>query len=358
MNTYLAYKSNRTYVYWEYHWNRNYYPWKHLEKPESPRTPINALISGPSAGGAWDPHDPAPRSISHRFFDVVCPPEERRIINTREIKPAIYWEPNGRVIFETWQKLLSEAPERCIEIQPAEFTEDKVPQVFDLWFWGSGKCNDLWDEYRDCPVSRLLKTSPVVESAVARNLPLLSSKGPKPPLGASSEPFDRMIAIHLRRGDYEGNCMGLAQWNSTFYGWNLLPFLPDKFPYPPGWDVDRNETIKTYLRHCFPTQEFITDKIRASKKDYIDAAKPGEVRYLDTVYVLTSDNTEWTEDLMKMLVDDGWKHVVTTKLLELDSQQKDVGMAVDMDFARRAAVFIGNGVSQMSISTLLVSELF
>jgi hypothetical protein len=34
-----------------------------------------------------------------------------------------------------------------------------------------------------------------------------------------------------------------------------------------------------------------------------------------------------------------------SKDLELDQEQKDVGMAVDMDFARKATVFIGNGVS-------------
>ena len=41
---------------------------------------------------------------------------------------------------------------------------------------------------------------------------------------------------------------------------------------------------------------------------------------------------------------------ITTKDLELDQEQKDVGIAVDMEFARRAAVFIGNGVSPFFIS--------
>ena len=74
------------------------------------------------------------------------------------------------------------------------------------------------------------------------------------------------------------------------------------------------------------------------------------MRYLDTVYILTNDQTEWVENLTKMLYDDGWDHVVSTKELELDPHQKEVSMSVDMDFARRAAVFIGNGVSQ-KIST-------
>jgi hypothetical protein len=39
--------------------------------------------------------------------------------------------------------------------------------------------------------------------------------------------------------------------------------------------------------------------------------------------------------------------VVTTEDLGLDQQQIAVSMAVDMEIARRAAVFIGNGVSLM-----------
>ena len=350
MNTYLAYKSKRAHVFQDYLWDRNHYLWtNHPQRPDQPRTPLNALISGPTAGGAWDPTDPFPRSISDRFLDKVCPPKERRIINTRDVKPAIYWEPNGRTIFETWQKLLYEAPERCIEIQSADSTEDGYPQTFDLWFWGSGKSNDLWEEYRDSAVSRLLKTSPIVESALARNVYLLSPRGPKPPLGVSSDPFDRMLAVHIRRGDYREACMEFARWNSTFYSWNLLPFLPDKFFHPPGWKEDRTETMNTYMTHCFPTEAFILDKIRTSRRAYIESAKPGEMRYLDTIYILTNDKTEWIANLKKMLYADGWNHVVTTRQLELDSQQKDVGMAVDMDLARRAAVFIGNGVSQWSL---------
>ena len=345
MDSYLAYKSNRTYVFQDFLWKWKHHPWKfHPMKIYNPSTPLNALISGPTAGGAWDSTDPAPRSISHRFFDKVCPPHERRIIFSRDIKEPIYSEPSGRVIFETWQKLLLEAPERCIEIQTSPRKEDNYPQVFDLWFWGEGKGNDMWEEYRDSPVSRLLRASPVVESAVARTGYLLSPRGPKPPLGVSTDPLDRMLAVHVRRGDFQQACMARARWNSTFYSWNLLSFLPDNFHHPPGWDADRKETIATYLTHCYPTEELIVDKIRASRKAYLDAATPGELRYLDTVYILTHVK-EGIESLKSRLYDDGWNHVITSSQLELDPQQKDVGMAVDMELARRAAVFIGNGVS-------------
>jgi hypothetical protein len=45
-----------------------------------------------------------------------------------------------------------------------------------------------------------------------------------------------------------------------------------------------------------------------------------------------------------MLYEDGWSHVATTQDLELTQEQKDVSMAVDMEIARKAAVFVGNGV--------------
>jgi len=358
MNTYLAYKSNRTYVFQDYIWKIEYYPWEHHPKrPGQPRTPLSALITGPSAGDAWDSGDPAPRSISDRFLDQVCPPSERRIINTRDVKPAIYWEPSGKKIFNHWQKLLSEAPERCIEIQPARIDEDNFGQTFDLWFWGYGKANDFWEEFRDSAVSRLWRTSPIVQSAVDKNEYLMRGRG-KTPKGATSDPYDRMLAVHIRRGDYQEACNNLAKYNSTFYSWNLLSFLPDHFVHPVGWDIDREETLKAYLTHCYPTEEFILDKIRASREAYYKAAKPGEVRFLDTVYILTNDRTEWIRRLIQALRDDGWNHIVTTEQLELDSHEKDVSMAVDMDFARKAAVFIGNGVSSCLFISYVVILIF
>jgi len=119
MNTWLAYKSNRAYVFQDYIWKRGYYPWpwwKERSWPfvrgtNVPHTPVNALIAGPSAGGPWDHGDEAPRSVSEKWFDVVCPKHGRRIINsnTEEVKPAIRWE-TGDVIFKHWQQLLRDAP--------------------------------------------------------------------------------------------------------------------------------------------------------------------------------------------------------------------------------------------------------
>lgn len=346
MNSYLAYKSGRAYVFQDYVWKVEYYPWPQRKfRTWPPHTPLNALISGPTAGGPWGDGDDAPRSVSEDWFDIVCPPNERRIINTRDVKPAIMWD-DGKKIFSTWEKLLLEAPERCIEIQPADRSEDNFPQVFDLFLWGTDRILSMWEEFRDSPVSQLLETSPIVNAAIARNEYLFVPRGGMKSPGPRN-PYDRMLAIHIRRGDFKEACLGLATWNSTFYSWNLLPFLPDKFVPPPGgsWGKNTEENIAVYMERCLPTFDAIVQKIRDSRHDYIKAAKGGEKRTLDTLYILTNDDSEWLQQLKSALKGEGWNLVVTSKDLVLDAEGVDTGMAVDMDIARRAAVFIGNGVS-------------
>ncbi|KAF8195010.1 hypothetical protein BJ912DRAFT_1021299 [Pholiota molesta] len=270
MNTHLAYKSNRTYVYQDYVWKRSYYPWPWYKHHDwRPRTPLNALIGGPSAGGPWGKDDSAP----------------------------------GR---------------RCF------------PQVFDLYVWGSERILPLWEDFKNSPVSRLLSTSPIVQSAIDRNSYLFMPRSSK---------------THNTDA-----CLDLANWNSTFYSWNLLPSLPDNFSTPPGYQWGKNtpENVQLYLERCFPTDEYILNKIRTSRADYIRGAKAGEPRVLDTLFLLTNDKTGWVDSMRPMLTREGWNTIVTTKQLHLDQEQKDVNMAVDMEFARKAAVFVGNGWSSFT----------
>ncbi|KAL0564954.1 hypothetical protein V5O48_017082, partial [Marasmius crinis-equi] len=169
MNAHLAYMSKRSYVFQDYVWVPQHYTWPEnqwLHNP--PRTPLNAIIAGPTAGGLWEAGDEAPRSVSEEWFDTVCPQSERRIINTRDVKPTINGG-QGNVIFEAWRKLLEEAPEKCIEIWPADNEEDGHPQTFDLWLWGSDRILSLWEDFKKSPTSRLLETSPLVKSAIDRN---------------------------------------------------------------------------------------------------------------------------------------------------------------------------------------------
>ncbi|KAF5367310.1 hypothetical protein D9757_010109 [Collybiopsis confluens] len=351
MNAHLAYESNRAYVFQDYIWQPAHYPWPKEEfLEETPRTPLNAIIGGPTAGGNWGPGDNAPRSISSKWFDVVCPYHERRFINTREVKSAL-GESEGRKIFDTWRKLLLDAPEGCIEIVPAQ--EDTFPQSFDLWLWGSHRVLSLWETFSKSPTSRLLTPSPIVGSAVVRNEYLFLPRGPRPPHPAPYNPYDRMLAMHLRRGDYKDACIHLATWNSTYYSWNLLEFLPDHFEPPAGgsWGYNTPENIEKYLEHCLPNFEAIVKRVKDARDDYIQAGLENgqsSIPTLDVLYLLTNEQSEWLDKLKDTLNKDGWVTIKTSRDLILDQEQTDVNMAVDMEIARKAAVFIGNGWSSFT----------
>ncbi|KAJ7170659.1 hypothetical protein C8R43DRAFT_980371 [Mycena crocata] len=341
MNTHLAYMSKRAYVFPTYHWSLTHYNWPPSQRlAEQPETPLNALLSGPSAGGSWDEGDDAPRAVSEAWFDQICPEDERRKINTIDVKGSI-GQAEGEKVFDHWQKLLLDAPERCIEIVPAPYEVDNFPQVFDLWLFGSSRILSLWDSFSKSPTSRLLETSPIVESAVARNKYLFRPRGHGP-----RDPFQRMLAMHIRRGDYKQSCHALASFGSTYYSWNLLPFLPDAFT---PLDESHPDRLEKTMEHCSPSLDAILKKVRDARADFLHATKNQQHQQtLDVLYILTNEHDEWLGNLKDALEKDRWTTIVTSHDLELDAEQIDVSMAVDMDIARRAAVFIGNGWSSFT----------
>lgn len=88
--------------------------------------------------------------------------------------------------------------------------------------------------------------------------------------------------------------------------------------------------------------DFLVEKVHKSRREYVRA---GHGRTLDVIYILTNDQSEWLTELKARLKGEGWSTLVTTADLILDAEGIEVGMAVDMEIARKAAVFIGNGVS-------------
>ncbi|KAL0064325.1 hypothetical protein AAF712_008771 [Marasmius tenuissimus] len=359
MCAHLAYISGRAYVFQEYYWKSDYYTWPRSQfRTNPPRTPLNALISGPASGGPFEPDDPAPRSVSEKFFDKVCPKSERKILHTEDYKPQIGWA-SGIEILNYWAKILREEPARCVEIVPADRKIDDFPQTFDLWLWGSDRVLSLWEPFTKSPISRLFETSPVVNSAIDANEYLFLPRGPRPALSGGKKssnaaastwprnPYSRVMAVHIRRGDFEEACHRLAYYNSTFYSWNLLPDLPDHFRVPAGMKWDSPEYKEFYQVRCYPEVDLIVKKILDSRDDYIKSLH-GEEVVLDTMYLLTNAKGDWLAGLKERLKSQGWNSIVTSKDLILNAEQMDANMAVDMDLARRAAVFIGNGWSSFT----------
>ncbi|KAK0185715.1 hypothetical protein F5146DRAFT_1071206 [Armillaria mellea] len=333
MDAHLAHESGRAYVFSDYIWEPAHYPWTRKDGYDwPPRTPLSALLAGPAAGGLWESGDDTPRSVTSEWFDVVCPRSERRFIPTSEVKQQVGWS-EGDVIFDRWADFLREAPESCIEVTTSP--EDSFPQVFDLWLWGNTRILSMWERFSNSATSRLLGTSPIVKAGVDRNEYLFLPKGPRPPYTASHNPYERMLAMHLRRGDYEGSCRHFSKYSSTFYGWNQLEFLPDRFTVPPGEEGPERDAV--YLSRCLPTFEDVIKKVRLAREEYLQ--ETGVT--LDVMYLLTNEKGQWLEDLREALRVEG-------DLVWDSAEQKELGMAADMDIARQAAVFVGNGWSSFS----------
>lgn len=352
MNTWLAYTSGRAYVFHDFVWVDSHYPWPVSSYREwTPRTPLNALISGPSAGGPWDEGDAAPRAVSESYFNIVCPRQDRKIINTRDVKPALR-EADGKVIFEHWRTLLTETKERCVEIVAAPREEDPFPEIFDIFYWSGPRSLSLWEGFVLSPISRLLGSSLTVQSAIEDNIglltiPLLTSalKKKQEPgsygQGHLQDTFASILSIHVRRGDFRQACIEHAAMNSTFYNWNLLPFLPDKL----NTSREREAMERQILQRCWPTKEYIRERVNQARQAYEAQRSPSKGRELSVLYIMSNDPTDWLEGLKHVFQQDGWWRVVLSRDLVFKPQQKDVSVAVDMEIGRQSAVFIGNGVS-------------
>jgi len=345
LNAHLAWRSKRAYVFQDYEWKVEYYPWKVADWPW-PRTPLSALISGPPVGGPWGEGDETPRSIHIDHWDAVCPPEETEIIDSDVGKEPVFWE-SGVTVMNHWVRLLNDSPKRCVDIQPSLSGKDGFPQSFDLWLVSTKRILDFWPEFREGPISQLLKTSPLVESAIMRHEHLFHSEIDHP-----ANVYDRMMAVHIRRGDYYDACKGLADWNSSFYGWNLIDTHPDPFNAKPGggWGWNTEENHKMYQERCFPTEEQLNAKILSSKTEWeAESARRGEHKQLSILYVMTNADKDWVDnDFEPKMKGLGWERIVSSHDLTLDDEQIGVNMAIDMEYGRLASVFIGNGWSSMT----------
>jgi len=123
----LAWRSGRGYVFHEYKWEKRHYPWKIIPQP---RTPLSALISGPIVGGPWEENDRTPRSISERWFDTICPPQDTKTINASTAKDPVRGK-DAKELANYWVNLLKNTSDRRVNV--VDDKKDDYPQTFDLW---------------------------------------------------------------------------------------------------------------------------------------------------------------------------------------------------------------------------------
>jgi hypothetical protein len=138
--SYLAYMANRSFVFEDYVWSHTPFPYTIYDFALRPkRIPLNAFISGPTAGGPMpllppspspipSPHDPppdrtkhqrqqhqrpiAPRAISAEWWETVCPKWKRRIVSSEDAPN----DKDGNELIDWWVRRLGEVSDGCVEI--------------------------------------------------------------------------------------------------------------------------------------------------------------------------------------------------------------------------------------------------
>jgi len=110
--------SKRSFVFEDYVWSHSPFPYTLYDFSLRPsRIPLNAFISGPTAGGPM----PERKAINAEFWEQVCPSEKRRVISSKD---APHVE-EGSVIIDWWVKKLEGIKDACVEV-------DSDPQtIFD-----------------------------------------------------------------------------------------------------------------------------------------------------------------------------------------------------------------------------------
>lgn len=245
-----------------------------------------------------------------------------------------------------------------------------------------------------------------VEKIVDRFSPTCPELDAAPSPTGANHTLPGVLALHLRRGDYKRHCTRLKNWASGYMG--VMDMLSDRFDPENGRprelmahdnetdsEVEFREARREayYLQHCLPDVRQVVERLREVRNEYdyswyqdaqqtlnkeqgserrtpseagelgeMDIRIPANKHRLRHVYVLTNGWPSFLEELRLTLMEDGWESVVGTpdwgntvpalpfRIMDgtgdahLNSEERGVSAAVDMEIAQRAEVFVGNGV--------------
>lgn len=203
------------------------------------------------------------------------------------------------------------------------------------------------------PIIKLFGWSPLVENAFETNRRLFAlslSRTPPPPTPELRyPPIPGLLALHVRRGDFESHCPHLRDLRIRFSGLNVQPGTVDR-------DVELEEngdgsltaaSVDAFQRACYPNVDQIVERVRQ-----IRMTEQG--KGLRNIFMMTNGSPEWIEELKEALMrDHPWEQITSSLQMRVSWEQKFVAQAVDMLIGQRADVFIGNGVSTQPTFDLL-----
>ncbi|KAH7101588.1 hypothetical protein BKA62DRAFT_618751 [Auriculariales sp. MPI-PUGE-AT-0066] len=292
--------------------------------------PPQVFFAGPITGGAFPEGDASPRAVSMRTWERECPPSEVYYVRVAAVDAiaGLSETGDGIQVLEGWARWLGDLDQRCVEIAHAE------PSVFDFPLLISSRVISIWPTISSSPLTTAFRWSSIVAGAVEKGVRLIGAPA------TSNGVFETLAALHIRRGDFGRHCQILEDETYSYNTWNLLPSLPD------GFDPQANQTHENYQRHCWPTMETILLRIE-------DATRG---RGIQQLYILSNSNDQWLAQLVAKLRQGGWDKVLTSHEMKplLVDEETLVDTAVDMEIARRAKLFIGNGFSSVTSNIVML----
>ncbi|KIY53090.1 hypothetical protein FISHEDRAFT_69230 [Fistulina hepatica ATCC 64428] len=309
----LALTSGRTYVYQPFVWR---------PRGQSALVPLSAFLRGVTN-----------TSVSSDLFGEICPEDARAHI-----------EIGAEVHEDRWAQALDmlNTSEPCIVVDNWILDWDFLtsPALINAWPTFSAYLHEkfTWSTSVDTIVDR---------TKSQLRLRTFSEEDP------TRLPY---MALHLRRGDFSSHCIELAESQAGFTTWATLPSL-SRVVYPPALNVEEPSSIET---HCYPSLRRILDIIdmHARARPHIralhvlhDAAWDHPLVYLQYVKikeaVMSAARTRavgWSNGPMVQ--------VTGSQDVPIYWGESDFRVAVDVELARQATVFIGNGYSSLSTQVL------
>jgi len=221
-------------------------------------------------------------------------------------------------------------------------------------YLASSAIQSIWPSFQSY-LSKHFEWSPQIRTMASRAHAILNLRPNSIPSTTTgiSEPY---LALHLRRGDFEDHCHSLADDHIGFTTWATHPAL-HAATLPPFLNPANSTST---LEHCYPTLERILSAI-----DMHARARP----HLRRVHVL--HDGAWDHPFVyvqhykleaalksgRRAQVAGWgggpmKRVTHSGNVPVGWGEADWAVGVDVELARRAEVFVGNGFSSLSTQVL------
>lgn len=305
----LALASSRTYVYQPFVWR---------PRGEKSYVPLSVFLPGVTKD-----------SISSEAFQRTCPEEN-------VVHMSLYIGNEGQ--WEHALKRLS-GDERCVVVDD---------WIFNWTFLAGTGLHPVWPSFQKY-LQDHFEWSPAILDLIHRTQSQLNLHRKTSPTGG-----EEYLALHLRRGDFESHCKYLSEVKMGFTTWATLPNFQSSILSPP---LDTSNATSVLI-HCYPSLHRILSGISVQARLHPNARTiyvlhDGAIDHLGVYlqfYKLREAimSKEWAKK-------GHWPNGPMIRVLQSSDADKvrtwgenDYGVAVDVELARRAEGFIGNGYSSLS----------